>query len=389
MHGIALQALLFVAAFEPPGAVEEAAPAEPASPDTRRIHALVIRSAGAELGASDAAVDADALRSALELRAPGRRISILGEPGAGRVTGPWALLDIRPDGGGVAMSVILEDGRAFDRQVDVEPEEAPRAIAATLSNLLAAIEDERVVADREDVERPALPEEPPEQPPPAEPEPPPEPSPAPPPKQQPKQPPEPPPEDPPTPLSLGLALTPGVVFGLGQPSDPGALVAGGGALGLDLKLPVGVLVGAGVRGATRVRSSYRLDRLRVGLGVGYRLRARAFELNTRLLATVESWRLVEPGESTVTAGGERVGAVALGGALRLEPGVWFTARPRLDVRMALWTELALSGSSLDDEFSTAHIRDNSGASLFRIGGASLGVGFAIGLWFDVPRKRAR
>ena len=40
----------------------------------------------------------------------------------------------------------IADGRAFDRQISVEPDEAPRAIAATVSNLLAAIEDERIVA---------------------------------------------------------------------------------------------------------------------------------------------------------------------------------------------------------------------------------------------------
>ncbi|MCA9714658.1 MAG: hypothetical protein KC468_08240 [Myxococcales bacterium] len=392
-----VQQALLVAAVAPTPAPSAAASPERAAPQAQRIRALVIRSP------ERAALDLDALRSALELRAPGRTIALVGRAAPTEVSGgPWALLDLRPDGDAVVLSVILEDGRAFDRRVVVEPEEAPRAVAATVANLLAAIEEQRVVADREDVARPELPElrepsEPSEPSGPKEPREPPEarepissdsemPN-------APSRTPEPasPPETParaPSP-SLGLSLAPGVALGLGAPTDPGALAAGGGELGIDLKLPVGALVGLGLRGAARAREGYRVDRLRVALVGGYRYRARAFELDARLLASVEPWRVANVGAGTASADGEALVGYALGFGARMEPGVWFSARPGVDLRVGPWVELTVSGAA-DEDFTVVHVRDADGSSLFRVGGVELSLGVSVGAWFDLPRRdRAR
>ena len=61
---------------------------------------------------------------------------------------PAAVLVVRPVDDGYALTVVLADGRAFDRRVAAAGEQAPRIVASALANLLAAIAEERVSADR-------------------------------------------------------------------------------------------------------------------------------------------------------------------------------------------------------------------------------------------------
>lgn len=139
-----------------------------------------------------------------------------------------------------------------------------------------------------------------------EPEPAPVEEPAPPPVEPPRAPVEEPPPPPRPALTFGVALTPAVILGLGPPTDPGPLAAGGGGLDLALRLRRGAVIGLGVRGAARVREGYRLERLRIAAGAGYDLQRGRFELQARLSATVEPWRVVtDDGQAELISADDR------------------------------------------------------------------------------------
>ncbi|MCA9695755.1 MAG: hypothetical protein KC636_39625 [Myxococcales bacterium] len=373
---------LGLASFEP--ATTADAPVEaPVQDIDAPVHGVVILE-------GDSSVDAQALQAALELRARTRPVKIAGrDPDH---VGPWAYLEVRGGGGSVDFTLILEDGRAFDRSLAVEAEDVSRAVAATVANLLAAIEEDRVEADRSEVPVPEVAAPAPEPAPEPEPEPAPVEEPAPPPVEPPRAPVEEPSPPPRPALTFGVALTPAVILGLGPPTDPGPLAAGGGGLDLALRLRRGAVIGLGVRGAARVREGYRLERLRIAAGAGYDLQRGRFELQARLSATVEPWRVVtDDGQAELISADDHAQApgVALGLAALLEPGLLFTLN-KARLRLALSLELAGSGVIGPEGLSVAQISsttDDGRLSLLRMGGLELGVGLTLGAWFDLPTRR--
>ena len=141
-----------------------------------------------------------------------------------------------------------------------------------------------------------------------------------------------------------------------------------------------------------MREGYRLERLRIAAGAGYDLQRGRFELQARLSATVEPWRVVtDDGQAELISADDHAQApgVALGLAALLEPGLLFTLN-KARLRLALSLELAGSGVIGPEGLSVAQISsttDDGRLSLLRMGGLELGVGLTLGAWFDLPTRR--
>lgn len=343
----------------------------------------------------------DDLRRDLELRSPGLTIE-LQAPGAplelpaGR---RWAYVLVRGIDEGAALTVILADGRAFDRQVPARADQAARAAASALANLLAAIAEDRVEADREDVTPTADlgAEAPPDADADAEPrtatddaadrsttatrE-----------RASTRDPAETPASPnaaalPPPRLSLVPELAPLVVLQLGPPRDAGIFGGGGFGLGLGLRTAAGARVGVDLRGLWNVRGGLALHRLRVGLRGGYELRRGRFALESDALIAVEPWfarfegARIDVGPSR----GDRAPALALALGVRVAPAIDLRVSPgdRLRLRLGLWTELTYAGV-VDHGLRAARITlagdGVADAAVLRLGGLEL----ACGLLLAVP-----
>ena len=344
-----LPAVLALAVAIAPSAKEEEAP---------RIEALVIDAEG---------VDEAELRRGIELRLPERRLR---KPGGKIAAKLFGYVQIRPGDGDLVLALILSDGRAYYRSVPTDPDLAPRELASALANLVTGIEEERVEPDAQDVPLPVLPEEDP------------------PPEKIEKPPRSPSPPDPR--VELGPYLGGAAILAI-PPPGPAGLAAGGGSLGVDVRLRNGVTFGLGFRGAGLSSNDFGLARFRVSVGAGYVWRTGAFELVTLGALDVEPWLVLRSGERESLVGSadgnDAPAELLLGGHVRVAPGYRAVLRPRaLALRIA--PVLEIGGSAIpagDGGIAQVRRREDDGADreLFRAGGFELAVGLEVGLWFGL------
>lgn len=356
-----------------PGPSDLDLPAElstPPAPDAPRIGVAILR-------ADD--LDHAALARAIQLRSPRLVLVTAGDEPPQAVDGELrAYIEVRRrEPALVELTLILADGRAWLRRVDVDPDAPARPIAGALANLIAGIEDESVAPDRKDAPVPqALVETPP-----------PEPEPAKPPPQEPAPPIIKPAAEPPAPRwQLGPLLRLGATLGLAPP-DPGPHGLGFGG-GLDARAPRGLLLALDLQFLARPVGDYLLTRTRVALGVGYALRRGNFELPLALLLGVEPWRLRDDRGAASLASDDGPPRPLLGAGLRVSPGysapVGKSARLRVGLRLDLWT----SGQPARGGLGRPELRLPDGPTI-GLGGPELHLGLEVGLWFGVGKPRAR
>ena len=338
-------------------------PVDPRAPVAGRVGVAVLR--------ADGFADRGELERAISLRLPGLTLVALGEQAPPFEDGSLrAFLEIAHSDASVRLSLILSDGRAYLRELEVDADDAVRPTAGALANLVAAIEDDTAVPDRENVPLPAALAPAPE-----------------PTKPVPEDRPEPTPV-PVTPAppaaprwELGPSLRIGGALGLSPP--PGLRGAGAG-LGLDARAPSGLLLALDVQWLTRAVDRYHLHRLRVALGLGYALRRGGFELPVALLVGVEPWWLAQSGQRVpLRADHGPPPAPLLGLGLRISPGYGAEigkhgARLRVGARAELWTS-GQAGAGL----RRPELRLPTGP--VNLGGVELQLGLEVGVWLPVGR----
>lgn len=331
-------------------------------------------------------VDADALQAALRLRLPSLPFAPLAAASA-EATQPDTLaafvqIERTPPGlddttAAFALTIVISDGRAFDRTltVDLEQEDPARVLASTTANLLIAIEAGTVAPDRGDAPIPVAPVACP----PCEcPQPPtcPVVTPAAPTKPTPsKDPPPPPPR-----LTLGPTVAIGTTLGLGVPRGADRFAAAGLTTGLHLGLRRGAFFGGELRVAGR-RSPVGggTTRLRVALGAGYRHQRGPWSIGASAWATVEPWWWV---------GGELDPAPLpmLGLAARLTPALRLPQVGQRPVAISIGPILELAASAnLGHHTSASAIAvqdaDSPTEYFIRVGGFELNTGLGTTVWF--------
>ncbi len=355
---------------------------------------------------AEGAMDADALADAVAARLTGKQVLQVGAD-AGPGDGPAALchVSLARDGRSLQLEVILGDGRVYQRRLAAPAEGSERAAARLIAATLAAIEDATATPDRRDgvfvapgsevAEAPEpvlVPESPgvadaaraPERPvvekereralaPPV--------------REQAIASVKPRAIGEPT-LELGVALALGAGLGLGAPAT--GVAGGGGGLRLDLRLPRGVVLGAGFRGHTRGRDELTLGRYRGALLAGYSLRRGGFELVALAGASLETWQVTRRGAPVVYAASGPDGAsLLLGGLARLALGGRVAARQRpLSARFGGFVELAGSARSSGRAARISRrSAEGAQATVFVLGGAELAIGVEVELWIGLRRAR--
>jgi len=344
------------------------------APRTQEIRAVLLRPTGLE---------AAALLEALQLRSPQRDLAVPPWPERpAERFGLYAVATVRPEGEAIAVSVVLSDGRAYYRVLEASPSDAPRVAASAIANLLAAIEEDALPPDEEDVPLP------PEQEPTPEPTPTSEPKTAPAPKPTPKPTPKPP--APLQPLELEAIAAGTATLAVGPPA-PGGFAGGGGLLLLELRWPRGPLVSLGVRSSWHRPAPLTVGRTRISVGGGYAWRRKRFELRTTVALDVEPWGARRDGarEPVLYPDGQRRDrGLQLGGHLRLSPGWRFELRSGLALRVGPRIELA--GSALAQAAGIARllVADAAGerSVVARVGGLELSAGLELGLAWSLPRR---
>ncbi len=348
---------------------------DPATPSRASLPARV----GVIVLRADGFTDRSELERAISLRLPGLTLVAVGEPvPVAEHDALRAFLELTHTDSAVRMSLILADGRAYERSIEIDADAPVRPTAGALANLVAAIEDDTAVPDRKNVPLPpALVREPA------------------PPQPVPKDIPKPAPvvlapqTVPPGPLAprwqLGPTLRIAGAFGLTAP--PGLRGVGPG-LGLDARAPSGLLLALDLQWLTRAVDRYHLQRVRVALGVGYALRRGGFELPVALLVGVEPWWLAGRGQRVpLRAPNAGPPAPLIGLGLRLTPGYSAQigqagARLRVGARLELWSSGQASPGLPRPELrlpgATAHL-----------GGVELQLGLEVGLWLPVGRAHRR
>lgn len=329
-------------------------------------------------------LDANVLREALELRSPQRTIA--GPPWPDSPSerfGLFAVVTVASTEEAVTVTVVLSDGRAYYRTLEGSPDDAPRVAASTIANLLAAIEEDELPPDEEDVPLPL------EQDPPPEPTPPLAPAPAlPPPATTPPKPAPPPPRADPLELEALAAGTLGTALG---PPAPAGFMGGGGLLGLALRWPRGALVSLAVRSHWHRPEPLTVGRTRLSVGGGFAWRRNRFELRTTLALDVEPWGVRRSGSREPvrdSAGVSRERGLQLGGHLRLTPAWRIPLRSDLALRVG--PRIELGGSTLAQTPGVARllVSDSTGAPtvITRVGGLELCAGFELGLAWSLPQR---
>lgn len=272
------------------------------------------------------------------------------------------------------LTLILADGRAYLRALEVDADAPARPAASALANLIAAIEDDSVVPDKSDVPLPPAlitsePAPPAPVPPVSCPEP------------------EPPPPAPPPPAprwELAPTLRAGAALGLTQLRG---LRGAGPGLGLQARAPSGLLLAFDLQQLGRALQNLQVQRLRISVGVGYALRRGAFELPIAALLGVEPWRLsgdrgTVPISSTL---GPPRPLIGLG--LRVAPGLRAAlGRSGAQLRAGLNLELWASGEAASGLHSPELRVPPSSLSL---GGVEANLGLELGVWFPVGKAPAR
>jgi hypothetical protein len=257
--------------------------------------------------------------------------------------------------------------------------------ASAIANLLAAIEEDALPPDEEDVPLP------PEQEP--KPKPTPEPEPTPPPKTSPPPQPRPRPPAPLEPLELEAIAAGTAIVGMGPPA-PGGFAGGGGLLLLELRWPRGPLASLGVRSGWHRPEPLTVGRTRISVGGGYAWRRKRFELRANLALDVEPWGARRDGarEPVLYPDGERRDrGLQLGGHLRLSPGLRFPLRSGLALRVGPRIELAGSGLAQATGIARLLVADAAGerSVVARVGGLELSAGLELGLAWPAARRAAQ
>lgn len=343
--------------------------------DAQPVEAVLLRATG---------VEAAVLLDALQLRSPQRTLAIPPwppEPG-GRF-GLFAVASVRLEGTTLRITVVLSDGRAYYRTLEAEVEGAPRVAASTIANLMAAIEEDALPPDEEDV--PLPPEQDDEPEPEIAPEPASEPEPET--TEQPEVESEPPPS-PPLELEPLLAGTVGVALG---PPSPAGFVGGGGTVGIELRWPAGALISVALRSHWHRPVPLTVARTRLSVGGGYAWRRGRFELRSVLALDIEPWGVRQDGarEEVGYPDGQRRGlGLQLGGHARVVPAVRVPVGDRLHLRVG--PRLEVAGSALAQAGGIARLRLLGAASddaLARVGGLELSAGIELGLAWSLPARR--
>ena len=367
-----LAALLFAALLHP------AAPPAPDSTE-RATRPTVATLQHAEVTAEG--IDRPRLLDAIQLRVP--HVSWVAFGASPRPAEPDALAAVvsvriapaQPHR--AALTIIVSDGRAFDRSIDltdIEPAEQPRLVANNVANIVAGIEAGTIVPDRDAVPLPEAPTACPECP----------------------AVPEPPPcpklglgtatESPPRSHAIGVTAGLPLLVGIAAPSDADRFAAVGLEVGVSARLRGGATFVVGYRLAGR-RSVGEVSALRnrVAVGAGYSLRRGAFELEATLLGTVEPWLVRLAGERATFGDIDRE-QVLIGLSARVAPGIrWPVPKRPISVVLTPFVELAASASPGDDFSIPRIVLPGEEASRIRVGGIEVVTGLATRVWFDLGR----
>jgi hypothetical protein len=340
------------------------------------------------------AIAPEALKAELGLRRP--QASIVDFEGEGEQWSraeAWTLVIVERSAVGFAVSVILSDGRAYDRVVEADSAQGARAVASTLANLIAAISEDRVAPDREAVTLESLEsttEEPPgpsDQPLEAHPSPPPPPAAA-----------APRPEAVSTPVTGAApwSISPRVgglaLIGVGPPRESGALLGGGAALGIGARSPLGAIFGVDLRLLRRAAGELSLARVRVSFWAGYGLERGLFGVDLAGFVGIEGWSVRSMGErAAVLEGSDEAPSSALSAGLRVAPALQLPLGSSRRLRLGFVGEIGYAGV-LDGGLRAARLSAPStdgGAdvAVFRVGGVELGLGLELRLRFDLSGRR--
>lgn len=350
----------------------------PAETRAQEIRAVLLR---------PTAIEATALLEALQLRSPQRAVAVPPWPAATVERAElFAVVTVEPQGEAIAVTLVLSDGRAYYRVIEATPDDAPRVAASAIANLLAAIEEDALPPDEEDV--PLPPEQAPTPAPAPEPAPAPAATPAPitaAPAPTPRTP------APPEPLELE-AIVGGTAGAAVGPPAPMGFAGGGGLVLLELRWPQGPLASLGVRSSWSRPAPLTVGRTRISLGGGWAWRSRSqrFELRTSVALDVEPWGVRRDGNREPVLypdGQRRARGLQLGGHLRLSPAWRFTSRSGLALRVGPRVELA--GGTLAQAAGVARllVADVAGerSVVARVGGLELSAGLELGLAWSLPR----
>jgi hypothetical protein len=318
----------------------------------------------------------------MELRMPDRRLLSVGQRFYADDGALHAFVEFRRSSGQLwEFALILSDGRAFFREMDVSDDEAARALASSLEGLLAAVEEDRVEADATQEEIPDV----------AKPQ--------------------------PTPLEVdtesrievpvevepepeavvsapsfveggatSICLGGGATLGL---TGAGGLRAGGFSLSADHRFERG---GAVVMQLAQGFSGERdelLSRTRVAIGGGYTWRGSSIELPLWVLAAVEPWQVTREGSRAETheqeaEEGEDFSTPLLGLGFRtgLRGRLDLPRREALKILVGFTVEAWMSGAS--PGFEALRIQ---GEDELWLGGGELRVGLELGLRFGHASRR--
>jgi len=349
-------------------------------------------------------IDAAATRKAIGLRLPDVALYDQGQSARrGDEEGLYAVLEIRQrDPETIAIRVVLSDGRAFRREVHPGEAEPSRVLAGTLASLVPAIEEATVIADEEDVPLPeALVLEPDERPlvdahalkdegengddaeddkgDTGEPDP------------------DNATDDPPAtktnapalqasaPLEIGLNIGTSALFGVHAPSLGWRGAAG--HLGVDVRLPKGLLAGIELRLSGGRASDLRLLRLRSAIAVGYSVRRRAFELPIAALLTVEPWWTRDPQGRQPVNLAEDTPRPLLGVGVRVAPGLFLSLGKDLHLRIGARLEAALSGEPRDGLRRPVVRGPSLESPALTLAGLELTTGLDLTIWLPATRAR--
>ncbi len=290
-----------------------------------------------------------------------------------------AFVDVVAETHAATVKVVLQDGRGYLRQVELDAGNPERSVARIVAATLVAIEEERIAPDRSDA---AIPEPAPEPEPEPDSEPEPEPTPQPAPQSVQPERNAPIPRLSPPRLEIGPTLRGEATVGLGVGGGSAGLAAGGVAAAVDLRFPAGVLASGEFRFVVRTNGGHILTRYRLALGAGYAVRHSFFEMPIRASFTFEPWLVA----------GERVDPTRrplLGGAVHLSPGVRIplSGRTLRGLRIGARVELAASALPSGDNVRVLTGAPDMERDLFRAGGLELSMGAEVGLWFSRTRRR--
>lgn len=342
----------------------------PASTDTR-IELLALDVEG---------VEAEAFERALQTRLPDRPRIPAGNPGARAGIENWGYVLVRPVDDGWSLALILADGRGYYRDVaSHDGGEPARLIASTLSNLIASVEEDALVADAQNV---VVPDERPVE---AEPAPP----------QTPASPDVSAPVKarvvpavPPPPPELGITLRGLALWPVGPP-EPTGFSGGGAELSVSVLRPGGLVFGGTFGGLGRAVRGYGLGRLRLAAFAGYGLRRDRFELASTAGVSAQPWFVRGPdgSQSLRTSQDDRAVSVLWGGFVQLSPGVLIDGN---GVRVRLGPTARLSGSATTQGGGgiarVLRETEDGPEALFRLGGLEFTTGLDVTLWWTLGAR---